>query len=124
MQLRNLWSMGMSVLVSCTSYKPFNEIKHIGFDKDVRQGKSVGQITGGDCSYRILSYWLSGQPDVNSAIQYARVGKKASIGDKFGGAGVQGDGVRYLTNVRYEYSGFDFVLLAQNCIEVTGKGYK
>lgn len=102
-----------------------HEIKQIGYQEDTKKGKSVGRIEGDDCAFRILGYWIGGNPSIGKAMANARTGKKTTISDvAVGDGGIAEGGVRYINNVRYEHTGWDAYIVAKSCIQVVAKGYK
>jgi hypothetical protein len=107
----------------CTRHLVANEIKLVGFEENVKKGKSVGEIDGDDCVFTILGVRLGGSPTVGAAIQNARLQRKSEIGDVAGGAKT-GDALRYINNLHIEPGGFDAFVFAKDCLEVKGMGYK
>lgn len=124
--MKIFWLMSAGYLtLSCTSFRPMNEIKHIGFQTEVQKGKSVGQIEGDDCAFGVLGYWIGGNTSIGKALANARTGKKTTIADVANSSGgIEEGGVRYLNNVRYEHTGWDAYVAAKSCIQVSAKGYK
>lgn len=113
-------------LTGCTTFKAFNELKHVGFDAtNVKKGKSVGTVTGEHCVFSVLGYRLGGNPSLTKAMAYARTGKKSSLRDTFSEeTEVNNDGVRYLNNLSYRFDGFNAVVFGKDCLVVEGRGYK
>ncbi len=114
---------------ACATYPAMKEVKHIGFDSEndgVKKGKSLGLIEGDDCVFHVFGYWLGGYPTLNRAIHNARSGKRTAVTDSLSGRGgsTADGGVRYLNDVKYNYSGFDAKFFGKSCIEVSAMGYK
>ena len=111
-------------LTSCTTYTNFKEIRHVGFTDQLKKGKSVGIVKGDDCAFFLFGYTIGGEPNLNVAMANARTGKKTTVADSFQSGGIQEGGIRYLNDVKYEYTGFNLGIFGKRCIEVSGKGYK
>jgi hypothetical protein len=96
----------------------------IGFEEDVRKGKSLGQLEASDCVYIIFGHRLGGNPTLVRAIQNLRLGRDASIADVAGGSKGQFTDLRYIKNLSARPSGFDVGVFGKDCLTVTGLGYK
>jgi hypothetical protein len=111
------------MFTGCGTIQPFKEIRHIGYDEVPTRGKSLGRVEGSDCSYKFFGHWF-GYPSLDRALDNASSGRSSSITESVGGrSGIQGKGVKYLNNVRYEQSFFDIWFFGQDCLIVKGKGY-
>lgn len=113
-------------LSACATYQTAQKVSIVSFDDKPTKGKSVGNIRGEDCTWRVLGYQLGGLPTVDRAMTNARRGVDgglAAAGWKTG-ASNQDIGLRYVNNVSTRNEGFDAGVLAKTCIVVTGVGYK
>ena len=116
---------GALLLSGCATYNYAANVKMISFDDNVEKGKSVGQIHGEDCTWKILGVQLGGLPTVDRAFTNARTGADTMESAGFSSSGKKNsDGLRYVNNVTSKTDGFDAGVVAKNCIIVTGVGYK
>jgi hypothetical protein len=109
----------------CATYNYAQNVKTIAFTDDLTKGKSVGNIRGEDCTWKVLGYQLGGLPTVDRAFKHAQNG---TDGSSFTGSMKSNqkasENLRYINNVNTKNEGFDAVLFGKNCIAVTGIGYK
>ena len=111
--------------VGCASYQYAQNVKTIAFSDDLQKGTSVGNITGADCTWKILGYQMGGLPTVDKAFQHAQHGTDgASLVGSMDTKQKGGSALRYVNNVNTKNDGFDAVLFGKTCIVVTGIGYK
>ncbi len=110
-------------LTSCATYNTVRELRLVGFEENVKKGKSLGQVEGGDCIYHVFGYWLGGQPTISRAFSNAQKQYTSTIADSGGGKSGAGS-VRYMNNVTVKNDGFNAVLFGKSCIMVSGMGYK
>lgn len=111
-------------LASCQTVQQAKELKLVGFDENVSKGKNIGPIEGGDCVYKILGYWLGGQPTLQRAMMNARKGKTSTITDSGGGESSGTGDIRYFNNAVVSNDGFDAYVFGKTCINITATGFK
>lgn len=123
--LRICLAMFALLSVGCASYQYAQNVKTMAFSEDIKKGTSVGNVTGADCTWKILNYQLGGAPTIEKAFQHAQHGTDGSslVGSMDTKQQGKGD-LRYLANVNTKNDGFDAVLFGKTCIVVTGIGYK
>ena len=116
-----------SLLCSCATYQTAQKVALVSFDDTPTKGKSVGNIQGQDCTWRILNYQLGGLPTIDRAFMNARKGTDGGSllsGVTGGGPSAHGGDLKYVNNVSTKNDGFDAVIIGKTCIVVTGIGYK
>lgn len=116
----------MSGLIGCASTKVAENVKMIAF-KDKEPGKvekSLGNIEGKDCTWRILGYPLGFDPNVRNAFINTSQQKEEKVPfQNSKKAGANGD-ISYLRNVSVNPSGFSAYIVGRSCINVTGVGFQ
>lgn len=116
----------MSGLIGCTSIKVAENVKLIAFkDKESNKvEKSLGNVEGKDCTWRILGYPLGFDPNVRNAFVNTSQQTEETVPFKNSKkAGVTGD-ISYLRNVSVNPSGFSAYIVGRSCINVTGVGFQ
>ena len=109
---------------ACATYQTARKVAVVSFDDNPVKGKSIGNIRGEDCTWRVLGYQLGGLPTVDRAFSNARKGIEGGLE----AAGMTKSGkaseLRYVNNVSTANDGFDAVVVGKSCIVVTGVGYR
>lgn len=101
--------LGVSLAAAgCATYPYADNVKLISFSDNVEKGSSIGNVEGQDCQWIILGYQVKEAPRVDRAISDAR----------------KQNNLRYMNNVTTKNSGFNAGVVAKNCIDVTGVGYR
>lgn len=116
-----------ALLCSCATYPTAQKVALVSFDDNPTKGKSVGNIRGQDCTWKVLGYQLGGLPTVDKAFMNARSGTDGGSlmsGINGGGKSSYGGDLKYVNNVSTSNEGFDAVVVGKTCIVVTGIGYK
>lgn len=113
-----------SLLMGCTTVQEVREIKLVSFDDDIKKGKSIGEVESNDCVYHIMGYWLGGAPTVRKSLANSRKQRKSSLTDVVA-ANYDSDAetVRYIKNVQFEHTGFNYYFFGKRCITTKGLGY-
>lgn len=112
-----------SFLGSCATYRFAEKVKVISFDDGLKKGKSIGPIRGEDCTWTVLGYKLGGNPTLDKAFINARK-QSGALGAATGMGSSGEDALRYINNVTTSNDGFNAVVVAKQCLVVTGNGYK
>ncbi|MFW7381722.1 MAG: hypothetical protein ACOH5I_23135 [Oligoflexus sp.] len=109
-----LWMLCVG-LGGCTTSTHLKKVALVSYTDDASNGKSVGTVTGEDCSWVILGNKL-GTADITRAINKARTGSTDyRTGD------LQVD---YLRNVYSQTRHSNYILVSKSCYEVSGTGYQ
>jgi hypothetical protein len=112
------------VAQGCASYKYANNVKMVSFSDDITKGKSVGNVRGEDCTWKVLNQPLGGAPTIDKAFINTKKQASSLQSAGFSSTSNQADALRYLNNVHTEREGFDAYIFAKDCLVVTGVGYK
>ncbi len=110
---------------SCATYHYASNVKMISFDDKATPGKSVGPITGEDCTWIVFNQVLGVQPTIDKAF----INAKQQSGF-MGSSGLSStdtqkdDDIRYINNVSTKTTGFNAIIVGKSCLTVTGIGYK
>lgn len=115
----------ITLLSGCATYRTAEKVKLISFDDNPVKGKSIGNIRGEDCTWRLFNYQLGGVPSVDRAFSNARKGIEGGLAAAgFDNSDKGSLGLKYINNVTTENDGFDAVIFGKTCIVVTGVGYR
>lgn len=109
----------------CATYNYAERVKVVGFSDDLQKGRSVGNIRGEDCTWKILGYQMGAAPTVDRAFRHAQNQTDgSSLSGSMNNSQRSNSRIRYAVNVATASDGFDAVLFGKNCIVVTGVGYR
>ncbi len=112
--------------VGCANYQYASKVKMVSFDGNLEAGQNAGQITGKDCTWKVMGYDLGGKPTVDKAFMNARDQADELQSAGFGDLGKKNSNqrLRYVTNVSTKTEGFNAYVVGKNCLVVTGVGHK
>jgi hypothetical protein len=103
-------TMALALCMSgCATYRMSKDVKLLGYDEDASKGKSIGEVSGESCDWKVAGYSFSRPASLDEAV--------ADVRTRTGG-------LRYLTHVSTENAGFDARIVSKNCIVVKGVAYQ
>jgi hypothetical protein len=123
-----LCSLLVIYFVGCMPYnfKHAIDIKIISFSNDLSKGKSMGPMSGQDCSYVYEGYTIGDKPNMGKALENA-MSQAGFFAENFGAkllGGEKKEVLRYMTNVKAEYEELDAFIFKRICLVVKGDGYQ
>lgn len=96
-------------LGGCATYTMAKNVKLIGYDEDVSKGKSIGEVRGESCSWKVF-----GKP----------VSRPVSLDEAMTDVRSRTGSIRYIKNVSTDNDGFDAVLFSKSCLVVKAVAYQ
>ena len=113
------------IAINCKSYQYAKNVKLISFEDSVVKGKSAGPIEGQSCTWKIMGYQVSDSATLDRAMANARSQAKTGVTDIVTGGGQGAEQpLRYLNYVNTDWTGFNAMVVAKNCIVAKGTGFR
>lgn len=98
-----------SALSGCATYRVAKNVKLIGYDEDAARGKSIGEVRGESCSWKVF-----GTP----------VTTRESLDEAFADARTRHSNLRYIKGVTTDNGGFDAAgIVTKRCLIVKAVAY-
>ena len=101
------------VASGCATHQLAKDFKLIGFEEDISKGKSIGQIRGEDCQTFIFGFPTGNPPSLDRAFSNAK--KRGSAGSA---------DFRYVNDIMTSYEGWNALVVAKQCLNVQGQGFR
>lgn len=101
--------------VSCTTPLYMKKVKLLSYSKNPHRGKSLGRVSGKDCSWRVFQFNL-GAADLERAIAKSKTG---STDLRQGNLAVD-----YFKNLSCRTKTENYFIVSNTCYVVTGTGYR
>jgi hypothetical protein len=103
--LAGVWG---ALLAGCASYPYAKNVKMVSFDGDLSAGHAVGPVRGESCQQMVMGYPIGEPATLDKAVADAR----------------QKNGLRYMSDVSTENTGFNAVVYEKRCLVAKGTGYQ
>jgi hypothetical protein len=126
--MKNLFPIVCLALVSsCARYQLVQKVKLVSFEENIKKGKSIGPISGEDCTWSLFGYNLGALPTINTTFVNAMNQADALESSGFGMLSSKDKSasrkVRYINNVSSETKGFDAKIIGKYCLSIKGNGF-
>lgn len=99
--------IALSCWIGCASVDYADQLKMVALTPNLTSGHEIGPLESERCRWRFLGFSYQSRPSMDSVLAPWRE-----------------SGIRYINNVSAKFGGFNALLLSQECLVVSGVGFK